>query len=414
VKQAAAWRRKLARSLQLSLQLLAAHRLRTALSVSGLLAGVAAVIVMVAVGKGAERRVLERVRAMGTDLLVINAAPAARLAGRQRQSATMTTLRVQDATAIAEESYLALRAAPAVNANLVARREDRNANTTVMGTTPDGLRIRNMRAHTGRLFDELEDREQRRVALLGPTLARNLFGTEDPVGREIRVGRVPFDVISVLQPRGVDVGGADLDNVLVIPLATAMRRVLNIPYVHMLFVQARSSGQLEALEQEVREILLRRHGARTGAAEPFTVRNQAVLLRTERAAALAINRLIIGVAALALTIGGIGIIAVMLMSVRERVREIGLRRALGARRKDIQLQFVLESAMLATAGGAAGIILGLVIAAAASLLGAWDLIVPWSAAAFAFACSALLGLAIGVIPAARAARLDPVDALRAS
>jgi len=404
---------RLRRNLVLSFQLLAAHRLRTALSVSGLLTGVAAVLVMVAVGRGAERRVLDRVLAMGTDLLVISAAPAPRLTGRQRQVATTTTLRTQDATAIALESALALRAAPAVNAAIVARHADRNANTSVLGTTQDGLRIRGVVAQTGRAFDESEAREQRRVALLGPTLAHNLFGATDPIGLEIRLGRVPFEVIGVLRPRGVDVGGTDLDNVAVIPLATAMRRVLNIPYVHTLYVQARSSRQLDALEREVRDILLQRHHARAGSVQPFTIRNQAVLLRTERAAAQAMNRLIVGVALLALLVGGIGILAVMLMSVRERVHEIGLRRALGARQKDIQLQFLLESAFLATAGGTAGVILGLLAATAASLLGPWNLIVPWNAAGLGLLCSSLLGLLIGVVPAARAARLQPVDALRA-
>ncbi|MDQ3697863.1 MAG: ABC transporter permease [Gemmatimonadota bacterium] len=406
-------RGKLARGLLLSLQLLAAHRLRTALSVSGLLVGVAAVIVMVAVGAGAERRVLERVRAMGTDLLVVSAAPAPRIAGRKRQVATLTTLRIADADAIAAESFIALAAAPDVSRSLVARWEGRNTTATVTGTTPEGLRMRNIRAQTGRLFDEGEDRERRRVAVVGGTVARNLFGDDDPVGREIRIGSVPFDVIGVMRRRGTDAAGTDLDNVIVVPLETAMRRVLSIPYVHALFIQAPSSARLDALEVEVREILGRRHRVRSGATEPFVILNQAVLLRTERGAARAMNQLIVSVAVLALLVGGIGILAVMLISVRERGREIGLRRAVGARRKDIQLQFLLESAMLAAAGGTGGVIAGLAVVGAAALLGLWELAVSWLAAALGVACSALLGVAAGVIPAARAARLQPIEALHA-
>ena len=401
------------RGLLLSLQLLAAHRLRTALSVSGLIVGVAAVMVMVAVGEGAERRVLDRMRAMGTNLLVVSAAPAPRVAGRPRQVDVDTTLRAGDASAIARESVLALAAAPAVNQSVVVRWEGLNNKTTLTGTTADGLRIRNIRAEAGRLFDDQADRGRRRVALLGPTVVQNLFAGVDPVGRVVRVGSVPFEVIGVTRLRGVDPAGADLDDLVVIPLETAMRRVLNIPYVHTLFVQARSSADLERLESEVRHILGRRRAVRSGIPEPFIIQNQAVLLRTERGAALAMNRLIVGVAALALLVGGVGILAVMLISVRERTREIGLRRAVGAKRTDIQAQFVLEAAMLGAAGGAAGVIVGLVAAGGVAIFGPWELVVSWRAALLGLGCSTLLALAVGAIPAMRAARLEPILALRA-
>lgn len=408
-----AGRKKVARGLLLSIELLLAHRVRTALSVSGLLLGVATVTVMTAVAAGAERRVVERVRALGTDLLIVNAAPAPIVAGRQRQVAVHTVLRPSDAAALVEESPLAVRAAPAVSRSLVAHWEGLNTTATVTGTTVDGLRIRNIGSVTGRVFDALEDRERRRVALLGPTVARNLFGDGDPVGSIIRVETMPFEVLGVMRSRGTDPGGTDLDNVIVIPLETAMRRLFNIPYVHSLFVQARSSSDLDALERDVREILDRRHPVRAGLPDPFVMQNQAVLLRTERGATLVMNRLAVGVAALALLVGGVGILAVMLLSVRERSREIGLRRAVGAKRKDIQLQFLLESAMLAAAGGLGGVMVGVAAAGAAATLGPWDLVLSWRAPLLGVACSALLGLGAGVVPAARAARLEPVEALRA-
>lgn len=410
---AALGRRRLLRGLRLSVRILAAHRLRTGLSVSGLLVGVAAVMVMAAVGEGAERGVLARVRAMGTDLLVVTPAPAPRLAGRTRQLATVTTLRAADAAAIAEEVARAQAAAPAVIRPVVAHFEGRNVPTTLLGTTPAGLGIRNLRPATGRLFDQVEDQERRRVALLGPTIAEALFGTDDPVGREIRLGAVPVDVIGVLERRGTDVAGSDLDHVVVVPLQTAMRRVLNVPYVHALYVQARSSADLPALEAEVRGVLDRRHPRRAGTPEPFLVQNQAVLLRTERGAARALNRLIVTTGFLALLVGGIGILATMLLSVRERVREIGLRRAVGARGRDIRLQFLLESGLLAAAGGASGVVVGLVVAALAAVVGPWDLVLSWRAGLLGLASSTALGLTVGVIPAARASRLQPIDALRA-
>jgi putative ABC transport system permease protein len=396
------------------LQILAAHPLRTALSVSGLLIGVAAVIVMVALSEGAERRLLQRMQAMGPNLLVVNAAPAPRVAGRPLQVAIHTTLRAADAAAIVEEITLARAAAPAVSRSVVVHWEGLNTTTTLLGTTTEGLRIRNIGAQSGRLFDDHEAGAQARVTVIGRTVVRALFGGVDPVGRLIRIGHVPFEVIGVTRPLGTDPGGADMDARLVIPLATAMRRVLNVPYIHSMFVQGRSSADLGELERQVHETLRRRLDVRAGTPEPFLIQNQAVLLQTERGTASAMNRLAVSVTILALVLGGIGIVAVMLMSVRERTREIGLRRALGATRRDIGLQFVLESTMLAAAGGGVGMVAGLVVAGAAAAVGRWDLVIPWRVAFVGFAASAILGVAVGAIPAVRAARLEPIEAFRAS
>jgi putative ABC transport system permease protein len=264
----------------------------------------------------------------------------------------------------------------------------------------------------GRAFTEDDDRWRERVAIVGPTVVRTLFEGAAPVGRVIRIGSVPFEVIGVTRARGVDPVGVDLDNLVVLPFHTASRRLFNIPFVDGLVIQARSSSDLAALEADVRRILASRHTPRSGMLEAFAVQNQAALLRTERAAARAMNRLIVGTALLAFLTGGVGILAVMSISVRERRGEIGLRRALGARRRDIQLQFLLESTMLAAGGALAGVVVGLVSAAGASVLGPWDLVVSWPAAVFSLACSTILGLVIGVIPAARAARLEPIATLR--
>jgi putative ABC transport system permease protein len=393
------------------MQLLAAHRLRTALSVSGLLVGVAAVMVMVAVGEGAERRILERLRGMGTDLLVVSAAPAPRLVGRPRQVDVHTLLRAADADLL-RQSRFAAAAAPAVSQRRVLRWEDRNTTTTLTGTTPEGLRIRNIRAATGRLFDEGDEGARRLVAVIGPTVARSLFGGADPVGRGIRIGHTSFEVIGVAATRGVDPGGTDLDDALVVPFETAIRRVLNIPYVHAIFLQARSTADLAPLEQDVRDRLRERIPTRAGVTDPFVLQNQATLLRTERGAAQAMNRLVVGTAVLAMLVGGIGILAVMLISVRERTREIGLRRAVGAKRRDIRIQFIAESAVLAVAGGAAGVAVGVAAAGVAAVMGPWDLMLSWQPAAIGVIGSAVLGLTVGAIPASKAARLEPIEALR--
>ena len=405
-------RQRLSRTIRLSIRLLIAHPLRTTLGISGLAIGVAAVTIMVAVGAGAEERVLRRIRAMGTDLVVVMAPPAPAIAGRRRQVETVTSLRVTDAVALAQDAVYAQAVAPGVSRTMTVRHAGLNTTAAVVGTTVTGVHIRNVDVAAGRMFDETEDRERRRVALIGPVVARNLFGGADPVGRELRIDRVPFQVIGVLRPRGTDAGGTDLDNEVVIPLETAMRRVLNVPYLHAIYVQARGSGELDALEREVRTILDERHGRRSGIATAFAIRNQATALRTERGATRALRRMTVGVAALAILVGGVGVLAIMLMSVRVRVREIGLRRAVGARQDDIRLQFLAESSILAIAGSVVGATVGVSGAAIAALVGPWDLVIDWRAPALAVVCSTTLGLAAGILPARRAARLEPIEALR--
>jgi putative ABC transport system permease protein len=407
-------RRNLARGLLLSIQILAAYRLRTLLSISGLLIGVAAVMIMVAIGKGADRRLLEQLQTMGTDIIIVNAAPATRVAGRPRQVLVRTELRVSDAQAIIEESALAMGAAPVINRSVVLRREGINRTTGLSGTTADGLRIRNIRARSGRLFDDVDDIERSSVAVLGPVAASSLFPDVDPVGQEVRLGKLRLDVIGVAEPRGRDPLGNDLDDFIVVPLQTVMRRILNISYLHALHVQAKSTAELEALERDVREILHRRHAARSGVPESVVILNQAMMLQSEREATAALNRLIPAVAGIALLLGAVGILTVMLMSVRQRTREIGLRRALGASKRDIRFQFIVESAMLGGAGGAAGVLVGFVGSWAAAFLGGWDLIISWQPALLGLGCSMILGIAVGSIPASRAANLEPIEALRAS
>jgi putative ABC transport system permease protein len=408
----AARRRRLIRGIELSCRLLMARPLRTALSVSGIVVGVAAVVVMAALSEGAKRRVLTRVQAMGSNLLVVNAAPAPALLGRPRQVPIYTTLRIDDARMILDESTLAVAAAPAVFGPFVVRAGDVNTTTTVLGTTAEGLGIRNIRAARGDLFENDDHDDRRRVALLGPTVVRILFGTSDPVGAIVRIGAVPFEVVGVTRALGVDPAGVDQDNRVVVPLGTAVRRLFNVPYVHALYVQAGRSDDLEALEREVRTILGRRLDSGRGAPDSFVIQNQAVLLRTERGTVRTMTQLLAAVVAATLLLGTSGIVAGMLISIRDRIGEIGLRRAVGATRRDIRRQFIIESALLATAGGVGGIAAGTIIAAMALLFGPWDLVMPWRAIVLAFGSPTAAGVIIGVIPAARAAKLEPTIALR--
>lgn len=394
-----------------SLGALAEHRLRTGLVLAAFAACVAVVTVMTGVAVSAEQRVLQRVRALGTDLVQVIAAPAPRVAGRQRQVAIMTNLRPGDADALTEAIPGAMAAA-FVTQSLPARALGRNTSSQVMATTPTGLVLRDITLQSGRPFDETEERELRRVALIGPTVARILFGVDDPIGQEIRLGTVPFDVIGVVAARGTDVGGTDLDNSVLIPLGTAMRRLLRIAYVHGIALK-QPGADLFRLEAAVRAVLEERHPVRLGRAPPYLIQNQAVLLRTERGARSTFDRLTRAIGLLTALSGAAGILVVMLLAERERRREIGVRRAVGARRSDVAWQFVVESAVLAMIGSTVGIAVAATTITVSSLSGAWDPVFPVRTALVAIGAAVFLGALAGLYPALRAAAVDPVKALMA-
>jgi putative ABC transport system permease protein len=403
---------KLSKNIGLSVEILSANKLRTFLSVIGIVVGIASVILMVSAGQGAQKRILDRIRNMGTNLIVANAGQTQIIAGRQRQMTTVRTLVPEDAEAMAKECPSVAMVAPFVSKKLSVRWEDQTANTIAVGMATSGFAIRNFEVDRGRFFTEEEDRALKRVAVLGPTVARNLFGGDDPVGMTIRIGRVPFEVIGVTTPKGIDQNGTDQDDLIIVPLGTAMRRLLNVTYVQSVYLQAKDSQSMGRAESEVRELLRTRHRLR-GKPDDFTLQNQETLLATEREASQSMTFLIGSVAGISLLVGGVGILAVMLIAIRERRGEIGLRRALGARCLDIRVQFLIESILLAGTGGATGVLGGVGCAYALSALGYWETLISWPSAAFALGFSVVLGVFFGIYPASRAARLEPIEALRA-
>ncbi len=403
---------KVSRNIALSCEILAAHKLRTLLSVTGIVVGIATVVLMVSAGRGAEKQILDRIRDMGTNLIVVNAGQTRIVAGRQRQTSIVTTLETDDARAIAIECESVKLAAPATTKKLSTRWEDENANTNVIGITPEGVHVRNIALAAGRMFDAEEDRARRRVAVLGPTAAANLFGRTDPVGLQIRIGRVPFEVIGLTESKGMDANGVDQDDLILVPLGSAMRRLFNVDHIDTIYVQAESAEALDLAEAEIRGLLRQRHRLRDKP-DDFTIQNQATLLATERETAQSMTLLVGSVGGISLAVGGVGILAVMLISVRERTPEIGLRRALGATRGDIRLQFLVESALLAGAGGLVGVLGGVLAALAAARLGYWETVISWPAALGGLGFSVAVGLVFGIYPAVRAATLEPIEALRA-
>ena len=402
---------KLSGNVVLSVEILAAHKLRTLLSILGIIVGVGAVILMVSIGKGAEKRIVKLIRNMGTNLVVVNAGQTRIIAGRQRQIENVTTLLAGDAEAIVRDCPSAAGAAPAIVRKSVARWEAENYNASVLGITRSGFALRNLTIVSGRIFDEEEDRARRRVAVVGPTVVENLFLGKNPIGLKFRINRVPFEVIGMTAPKGTDINGMDLDDIVVVPLGTAMRRLFNVTYVQTIYVQARSAGLLDRVENEITLLLEQRHRLRNRP-DDFTIQNQATLLATEKETTSSMTALIGSVAAISLLVGGVGILAVMLISVRERAREIGLRRAVGACRLDIRNQFLVESSLLAGAGGILGVIFGILTALAVSAFGYWETVISWPAVGYGFAFSVSVGLIFGIYPAVRAANLEPIQALR--
>ncbi|MCU0871827.1 MAG: ABC transporter permease, partial [Pirellulaceae bacterium] len=374
---------KLSKNIALSCEILAAHKLRTLLSVTGIVVGIATVVLMVAAGRGAEKQILDRIRDMGTNLIAVNAGQTRIVAGRQRQISLVTTLEIDDAKAVAQQCPAVVLAAPAISKKLSVRWESENAITTVIGLAPDGFAVRNIAIRSGRPFDAEDDRTRRRVAVLGPTVAQNLFGQQDPLGLDIRIGRAPFEVIGLADAKGMDANGLDQDDLILVPLGTAMRRLFNVDHIDTIYAQARSAELLDAAEAQISDLLRQRHRLRDRP-DDFTIQNQATLLAAERETAQAMTLLIGSVAGISLLVGGIGILAVMLISVRERTSEIGLRRALGATRREVRLQFLFESGLLAGSGGILGVVAGVTTAMLVSRLGYWQTVISWPTAAVGF------------------------------
>lgn len=401
------------RGLRISARQLGVHRMRTALSLLGIVIGVAAVISMVAVGHGARQEVMGRIEAMGTNLIMVTPAQVRSGVGRAQLRGTVTTLTPRDAEALLDEVPQVAAAAPWASRRIPVTFEARTTSTTVLGVAPAVLDVLHVATASGTFYTDRDELTAGRSVVLGPAVARALFGEQPAEGQRVRIGQVPFEVIGVLRPRGTDLSGTDQDDVVMIPLHTALRRVFNQDWLGGIYLRAGSAAALDSATDQVRWLLRERHRLdRTGAGDDFEIQTQVEIMAAQREIGDTFTTLVGGIAAVSLLVGGVGILAVMLMSVRERTREIGLRLAVGARRRDIRMQFLIEAVMLGTGGGLAGIALGL--SGAALLTGATDWAIqvePFSVGG-SFAFSLLVGVFFGVVPAHRASLLDPVEALR--
>ncbi len=403
---------KILKNILISKKILLERKVRTILSLSGIIVGVAAVIVMVALGKGTETKVTSQITRMGSNLLQVNAGQVRIIAGRVRQTKTVTTLYARDAEAIADNVSGVKFAAPAQIKKLPVKYGNLNTKTSVIGSTADIFSIQDQAVAKGRFFDEDEDNGLRRIAVIGQTVVDNIFNREDPLGKVVYIGKVPFEVIGVYSPKGLDLYGTDQDDQIFIPVKTALRRVFNLDYINSIYVKVKDGYSMDRAAKEVDDILREKHRIREGKEADFTILNQAAILEAQKESGRTFTLLIGSIAAFSLLIGGIGILAVMLIAVKERIREIGIRRAVGAKRRDILIQFLSEALILSAGGGMIGVALGISASVLAAVIAGIPLVVPVQTVVMSFAVSFVIGLFFGVLPARKAAFLDPIKALQ--
>ncbi len=406
---------RLGRNLQLSIKALVRFRIRTALALSGMAVGVGAVLVMTSVGEGSEREILREIDALGKNLLMVSAGEAQRVPWRNRTIPKVNTLVLDDAEAVLDGSPYVALVAPEQNAGRRIKYGSMSTMATVRGTTVDYEFVRDFRTETGRYFTREENRNSARVAVLGARVRDILFPDINPIGESVLIGKTKFQIIGVLERKGITVDGAsEEDNQIVIPIQTAMRRVFNIDHINMLYVQVDEREKMDVAREEIAHVLRTRHRtAEFGREDDFDIRNQSVFLEARLETIASFRRMIFALGAVAITVGGIGILSVMMLAVRERRNEIGLRVAVGAKRKDILIQFLLESLLLGFTGGLLGVSIAVVVAWVIGKSTDWQTAMNGTAVVVGILSALGIGVLFGVYPAQRAAVMDPIDALRA-
>ncbi len=401
---------------QLAFIALAANKVRTGLTMLGVIIGVAAVVTMMAVGTGAQARVEEQIRSLGSNLIVVISGSMT-ASGVRLGSGSQLTVTEDDAKAMEREIDSVQVAAPVVRGGVQVVAGNANWSTAVYGVTPGFLEARDWATATGRPVAQDDVDGATKVALLGQTVAQSLFGAGDPTGQVIRINKVPLTVIGVLARKGQSTQGQDQDDAVLVPLSTAKKKLLgfsqaNARAVGAVLVKVREANAMKGAEQEIRTLLRQRHHLQPWQDDDFTLRNLSELLESQEAASRVLSLLLAAIASVSLVVGGIGIMNIMLVSVTERTREIGLRRAVGARRRDILAQFLIEAVTVSLTGGVIGIALGVVGAWAIAYFAGWPAPVQAQAVIPAFFFAGAVGVFFGFYPARKASRLNPIDALR--
>jgi len=406
---------KIAMAMKIAFRALRVNKLRSALTMLGIIIGVGAVIAMVAVGSGATARIQQQIASIGSNIVQIQ--PGYQNTGGVKSgSGNAQTLTQDDARAVSEEIPSVAHAAPIARGNVQVVFGNNNWGTQAQGTTPEYLTIRDITVAEGESFTQADVDSSNKVALLGKTVADSLFNGDDPIGQIIRIKKVPFTVVGVLTPKGTSVVGQDQDDVIILPISSAKKKVIggrqnNINTVNQIIVQA-LPGQTALAASQIESLLRQRHRLQANQDNDFDVRNMEEILKAQESSAQVMAILLASIASVSLVVGGIGIMNIMLVSVTERTKEIGLRQAVGAKTRDILSQFLVEAVTLSVLGGTIGILFGVTASLLISYLAEWRTLVSPLAIISAFLFSALVGVFFGYYPARKAAYLDPIEALR--
>lgn len=398
-------------SIKMALDGMVSNKLRTFLTLLGIIIGVGAVIAMVSLGFGVKESIKDNISKLGSNLLMVSAggrtATGARLAAGEGAHLTF-----DDMLAIEKQVDGIAGISASVNSSYQLVAGNQNWTSRVEGTTPSNFEIQNYELDEGRLFTERDMNSRARVAVIGKTVADNLFPGDDPVGQIMRIKKAPFQVIGVLKPKGSSGMGQDQDDTVIIPLTTAQNRMMGITHVQRITVQAENENVINDVQAEVEQVLRTRHKIKDGDYDDFTISNMAAIMDTMMATANSITLLLGCIAAISLLVGGIGIMNIMLVSVTERTREIGIRKALGATYNNILLQFLIEAMVIGVVGGFLGVVIGVIASYGISSFAGWNTVISWWAIVVAVVFSVGIGLFFGIYPARKAALLDPIDALR--
>ena len=392
------------------------NKLRSALTMLGIVIGVASVIATVAIGSGATQRIQQQIASIGSNIIIVVPGSTSS-SGVRLGSGNAVTLSEADAKELVAQCPDVALAAPLVRGSAQVVYGNNNWATGVYGVTPDYLTIRDLSVADGAEFTQQDIESANKVAVLGRTPVNNLFGDADPIGQTVRIKNVPFTVVGVLTAKGQSSQGQDQDDVILLPISSAKQKVIgtkqaNADAVDTIMMQAKSGTQIAAAQEEAQALLRQRHHLQPTEADDFSIRNLEELFAAQEASSRIMAIMLAAVASVSLVVGGIGIMNIMLISVRERTREIGLRQALGAKTRDILNQFLVEAVTLSIAGGVVGIVFGISASAIISRLAGWATSVGPGAVLLAVFFSALVGVGFGYYPARRAAYLDPIEALR--
>ncbi len=399
---------------RISFRALRVNKMRSALTMLGIIIGVGAVIAMLAIGTGASEQVAKQIASVGSNLIMI--IPGSTTAGGVRMGfGTQSTLTIGDAEAIAKECPAVDKVAPVLGGVAQVVYGNQNWSTAITGTTPDMLAVRDWSLRVGRAFSDQDVRSANKVCILGQTVVDNILGDTDPVGQIVRIKNAPFVVVGVLEEKGQSPNGQDQDDTVLIPVTTAQKKIFGVPFpgmVRTIMVKARSTDDLASAENQIKELLNQRHHIGPRQDPDYSVRNLTQMMQVAQQSSQVMTLLLAAIASVSLLVGGIGIMNIMLVSVTERTREIGIRLAVGARTWDIRLQFIIEALTLSLIGGLIGTILGVAGSKVLSALAEWPTIVSPLSILLAFSFSGLVGIFFGFYPAYKASLLNPIDALR--